>query len=146
MKMIAGGGLSITGSHTMCGDYLYSGHTVMLTLTYLFIKECKSLFVCAVCAVCVKMKEDFTSKPHVWLILWSSTGRRCVSRIIYDNVCWFSQMSQSLTPQLSLPSVSSWWSGTVCDHNTPPNRLRKCRHRKCTGNVFCFPVTCQITR
>lgn len=39
MKMIAGGGLSITGSHTMCGDYLYSGHTIMLTLTYLFIKE-----------------------------------------------------------------------------------------------------------
>ncbi|XP_006005654.1 phosphatidylcholine:ceramide cholinephosphotransferase 1 [Latimeria chalumnae] len=39
MKMIAGGGLSITGSHTMCGDYLYSGHTVMLTLTYLFVKE-----------------------------------------------------------------------------------------------------------
>lgn len=39
--MIAGGGLSITGAHTMCGDYLYSGHTVMLTLTYLFIKECE---------------------------------------------------------------------------------------------------------
>ncbi|XP_060942838.1 phosphatidylcholine:ceramide cholinephosphotransferase 1 [Limanda limanda] len=39
MKLIAGGGLSITGSHSMCGDYLYSGHTVMLTLTYLFIKE-----------------------------------------------------------------------------------------------------------
>lgn len=41
MKLLAGGGLSITGSHEMCGDYLYSGHTVMLTLTYLFIKECK---------------------------------------------------------------------------------------------------------
>lgn len=42
MKMIAGGGLSITGSHTMCGDYLYSGHTVMLTITYLFINEYSS--------------------------------------------------------------------------------------------------------
>ncbi|XP_029608578.1 phosphatidylcholine:ceramide cholinephosphotransferase 1 [Salmo trutta] len=39
IKLIAGGGLSITGSHTMCGDYLYSGHTVILTLSYLFIKE-----------------------------------------------------------------------------------------------------------
>lgn len=39
IKMIAGGGLTITGSHNMCGDYLYSGHTVMLTLTYLFTRE-----------------------------------------------------------------------------------------------------------
>ncbi|XP_029465654.1 phosphatidylcholine:ceramide cholinephosphotransferase 1 [Rhinatrema bivittatum] len=42
MKMLAGGGLSITGAHTLCGDYLYSGHTVMLTLTYMFIKEYSS--------------------------------------------------------------------------------------------------------
>ncbi|KAJ8281076.1 hypothetical protein GJAV_G00063230 [Gymnothorax javanicus] len=39
LQLISGGGLSITGSHIMCGDFLYSGHTVMLTLTYLFIKE-----------------------------------------------------------------------------------------------------------
>ncbi|XP_051785918.1 phosphatidylcholine:ceramide cholinephosphotransferase 2 isoform X2 [Erpetoichthys calabaricus] len=39
LRLISGGGLSITGSHIMCGDLLYSGHTVMLTLTYLFIKE-----------------------------------------------------------------------------------------------------------
>ncbi|XP_076019181.1 phosphatidylcholine:ceramide cholinephosphotransferase 2 [Genypterus blacodes] len=39
LKLISGGGLSLTGSHLMCGDFLYSGHTVVLTLSYLFIKE-----------------------------------------------------------------------------------------------------------
>ncbi|XP_055152774.1 phosphatidylcholine:ceramide cholinephosphotransferase 2 isoform X1 [Symphalangus syndactylus] len=39
LRLISGGGLSITGSHILCGDFLFSGHTVTLTLTYLFIKE-----------------------------------------------------------------------------------------------------------
>ncbi|XP_062871468.1 phosphatidylcholine:ceramide cholinephosphotransferase 2 [Trichomycterus rosablanca] len=38
-QLVSGGGLSITGSHMMCGDFMYSGHTVMLTLTFLFIRE-----------------------------------------------------------------------------------------------------------
>lgn len=41
LRLISGGGLSITGSHILCGDFLFSGHTVVLTLTYLFIKECE---------------------------------------------------------------------------------------------------------
>ncbi|XP_038841751.1 phosphatidylcholine:ceramide cholinephosphotransferase 2-like isoform X1 [Salvelinus namaycush] len=39
LGLISGGGLSITGGHLMCGDFLYSGHTVTLTLAYLFIQE-----------------------------------------------------------------------------------------------------------
>ncbi|XP_076842324.1 phosphatidylcholine:ceramide cholinephosphotransferase 2 [Brachyhypopomus gauderio] len=39
VQLFLGGGLSITGSHIMCGDFLYSGHTVILTLTFLFIRE-----------------------------------------------------------------------------------------------------------
>ncbi|CAL8378415.1 unnamed protein product [Boreogadus saida] len=39
LQLISGGGLSLTGSDLMCGDFLYSGHTVMLTLAYLFIAE-----------------------------------------------------------------------------------------------------------
>ncbi|KAG9269379.1 phosphatidylcholine:ceramide cholinephosphotransferase 2-like [Astyanax mexicanus] len=39
LQLLSGGGLTITGSHVMCGDFLYSGHTVMLTLTFLFIRE-----------------------------------------------------------------------------------------------------------
>ncbi|XP_012708184.2 phosphatidylcholine:ceramide cholinephosphotransferase 2 [Fundulus heteroclitus] len=39
LQLISGAGLSINNSHLLCGDFLYSGHTVMLTLTYLFIKE-----------------------------------------------------------------------------------------------------------
>ncbi|RVE60858.1 hypothetical protein OJAV_G00185260 [Oryzias javanicus] len=39
LRLLSGGGLSITSSHLMCGDFLYSGHTVMLSLAYLFIRE-----------------------------------------------------------------------------------------------------------
>ncbi|XP_067101588.1 phosphatidylcholine:ceramide cholinephosphotransferase 1 [Osmerus mordax] len=71
MQMIAGGGLTITGSHHMCGDYLYSGHTVMLTLTYLFIREYSPKrfwwyhWICwALCAVglfCILLAHDHYS-------------------------------------------------------------------------------------
>ncbi|KAJ8262243.1 hypothetical protein GJAV_G00164220 [Gymnothorax javanicus] len=39
LRLISGGGLSLASSDLMCGDFLYSGHTLVLTLTYLFIKE-----------------------------------------------------------------------------------------------------------
>jgi len=37
--MLTGFGLSINGRHHYCGDYLYSGHTVILTICYLFLRE-----------------------------------------------------------------------------------------------------------
>ena len=40
-QLMSGFGLSINGKHTYCGDYMYSGHTVMLVLGYLIISECK---------------------------------------------------------------------------------------------------------
>ena len=46
LQLISGFGLSINGKHTYCGDYIYSGHTVVLLLSYLIIKECKyTLFI-----------------------------------------------------------------------------------------------------
>lgn len=41
VMLLAGGGLSVTGAHNLCGDYLFSGHTVILVVTYMAIKECK---------------------------------------------------------------------------------------------------------
>ncbi|XP_014237769.1 phosphatidylcholine:ceramide cholinephosphotransferase 2-like isoform X2 [Trichogramma pretiosum] len=38
-QLISGFGLSINGKHTYCGDFIYSGHTVVLVLSYLIIKE-----------------------------------------------------------------------------------------------------------
>ncbi|KAJ3607817.1 hypothetical protein NHX12_024868 [Muraenolepis orangiensis] len=70
-KMMAGGGLTITGSHHMCGDYLYSGHTVLLTLSYLFIKEysprrmwwfhCVCWLLCGVGLFCILLAHDHYS-------------------------------------------------------------------------------------
>lgn len=40
-QLLSGLGLSINGKHTYCGDYIYSGHTVIHVLSYLIFKECK---------------------------------------------------------------------------------------------------------
>ncbi|XP_041973480.1 phosphatidylcholine:ceramide cholinephosphotransferase 2-like [Aricia agestis] len=37
--LISGFGLSINGKHTYCGDYIYSGHTMVLVLSYLIVAE-----------------------------------------------------------------------------------------------------------
>lgn len=47
-QLMSGFGLSINGKHTYCGDYIYSGHTVMLVLGYLIISECKSIIWIAI--------------------------------------------------------------------------------------------------
>eukprot|EP00095_Tigriopus_kingsejongensis_P007495 maker-scaffold580_size130538-snap-gene-0.32 protein:Tk07495 transcript:maker-scaffold580_size130538-snap-gene-0.32-mRNA-1 annotation:"phosphatidylcholine:ceramide cholinephosphotransferase 2-like isoform x6" len=39
LKLLSGMGLSINGSHIYCGDYVYSGHTMTLLMTYLVISE-----------------------------------------------------------------------------------------------------------
>ncbi|KAF2903836.1 hypothetical protein ILUMI_02334 [Ignelater luminosus] len=39
ITLFSGLGLSVNGKHTYCGDYIYSGHTVILVLSYLFISE-----------------------------------------------------------------------------------------------------------
>jgi shingomyelin synthase len=37
--LMSGMGLSINGKHIYCGDYIFSGHTMVLTMGYLVIKE-----------------------------------------------------------------------------------------------------------
>jgi shingomyelin synthase len=37
--VLKGMGLSINGQHVYCGDYIYSGHTVILTVSSLLIQE-----------------------------------------------------------------------------------------------------------
>lgn len=39
IQLLSGFGLSINGMHTFCGDFIYSGHTMMLVLCYLIVQE-----------------------------------------------------------------------------------------------------------
>ncbi|XP_060519262.1 phosphatidylcholine:ceramide cholinephosphotransferase 2-like isoform X2 [Cylas formicarius] len=39
LHLMSGFGLSVNGKHTFCGDFIYSGHTVILVFSYLIISE-----------------------------------------------------------------------------------------------------------
>ena len=41
ITLLSGGGLSINGKHIYCGDYIFSGHTMTLTMAYMTIKQCE---------------------------------------------------------------------------------------------------------
>ena len=41
VTILSGGGLSINGKHVYCGDYIFSGHTVIFVMAYLCIKQCQ---------------------------------------------------------------------------------------------------------
>ena len=42
LTILSGGGLSINGKHVLCGDYIFSGHTSTLLLSYLVVRQCNS--------------------------------------------------------------------------------------------------------
>ena len=41
IKILSGFGLSMNGQHVFCGDFIFSGHTMIFLLGYLVIIECK---------------------------------------------------------------------------------------------------------
>ena len=41
VKILTGMGLSVNGKHVYCGDYIYSGHTMMIITGHLVIRECE---------------------------------------------------------------------------------------------------------
>uniref|UniRef100_A0A672NIY5 Sphingomyelin synthase 2b n=1 Tax=Sinocyclocheilus grahami TaxID=75366 RepID=A0A672NIY5_SINGR len=133
LQLVSGGGLSITGSHLMCGDFLYSGHTVMLTLTFLFIQEYspRSLLwrcyhvICwllsAVGVVCILIAHEhysvdvvvayfITSRLFYWYHTIANNQALRGSPHNYLNRMWWSRVFSFLEKNVktTVPCTFSW--------------------------------------
>ena len=42
IQIAAGGGLSLGGAQVYCGDFIFSGHTLVLMMSFFVIRECKN--------------------------------------------------------------------------------------------------------
>jgi shingomyelin synthase len=74
-QLFSGFGLSINGKHTFCGDYMYSGHTTILVMSYLIIVECKLYYYLLFSLILQKLLKMFLFKdsPRRWYLLhWAS--------------------------------------------------------------------------
>ncbi|XP_026093099.1 phosphatidylcholine:ceramide cholinephosphotransferase 2-like [Carassius auratus] len=113
LQLVSGGGLSITGSHLMCGDFLYSGHTVMLTLTFLFIQEYSPrslLWRCyhVICWFLSAMGVIFILIAHEHYSLDVVVAYFITSRLFY----WYHTMANNRTLRGSPHNYLSriWWN------------------------------------
>ncbi|XP_054635848.1 phosphatidylcholine:ceramide cholinephosphotransferase 2 isoform X1 [Dunckerocampus dactyliophorus] len=130
LRLISGAGLSITKSHIMCGDFLFSGHTVMLTLTYLFIKEYSPRsfwwyhlmcwLLSAVGVVCILVGHEHysvdvvvayfvTTRLFWWYHTMANVQCQCSPNNYLTNVWWnplFNFMERNV--HMPVPCVYGW--------------------------------------
>ena len=45
VSIAAGGGLSLGGTQVYCGDFIFSGHTMVLLMSFFVIRECEYLYL-----------------------------------------------------------------------------------------------------
>ncbi|KAG7458674.1 hypothetical protein MATL_G00223150 [Megalops atlanticus] len=134
LQLISGGGLSITGSHMMCGDFLYSGHTVMLTLTYLFIKEYSPRsfwwyhlmcwLLSAVGVVCILVAHEHYSVDVV------------VAYFITSRLFWWYHTMANVQALRGCPNnylTNTWWNPVFNFFERNVQTQVPC--------VFCWPIT-----
>jgi len=82
LKLLSGMGLSINGKHVYCGDYIYSGHTMTLIMTYLVIKECK--YYTRLLFFVKSISWNFSWN---WFYQWRICSVRSMNTLIKPTIC-----------------------------------------------------------
>ncbi|OQV21322.1 putative Phosphatidylcholine:ceramide cholinephosphotransferase 1 [Hypsibius exemplaris] len=129
-SLLTGFGMSINGKHVYCGDYIYSGHTCMLVLSYLLYNEylprkgpiakAVRLFFLACSTAGVILVT--ISRGHYTVDVLIAYAVTTVVFYIYHTVATFPQL-KSFTPNNHLSRL--WWFRLVLyfEVNVPDGKL-----------------------
>uniref|UniRef100_A0A131YR68 Shingomyelin synthase n=1 Tax=Rhipicephalus appendiculatus TaxID=34631 RepID=A0A131YR68_RHIAP len=112
-QLLSGFGLSINGQHTFCGDYIYSGHTVILTLSYLVVREyspqrCKYLHLVYLVLSTVGILMVLLSRGHYTVDV--VIGYYVTSRVFWIYHTLANNMALKVASQNNYLSRSWWFS------------------------------------
>lgn len=122
VKILSGFGLSINGQHVYCGDWIFSGHTMILILAYLIVQEYSPrrlwplhwlLWLCALIGVAMLLVARGHYSVDIVIAYFITTRLWCMHNSIIANRHFQQRSSTNYLGRLWWWRLAIWFEENV---------------------------------